>query len=88
LTAQDTFVLTVTSVNDTPTFSNITDQTIPEDGATSVLPFTIQDVETSLACASVVKATSNSSLITTGNIVIAGTAPSCTVQVTPTANQN
>ncbi len=88
LTAVDTFVLGITAVNDIPTMSDIADQTIAEDTSTAVLPFTIQDVETNLSCASVVKTTSNSSLIATGNIVIAGTAPNCTVQVTPLANQN
>jgi len=31
-TNQDTFVLTVTSVNDNPTISDVTDKTILEDG--------------------------------------------------------
>ena len=35
LTASDTFVLTVNPVNDTPTISNLTDQTINQDTANS-----------------------------------------------------
>lgn len=86
--AQDTFVLTVVSVNDLPTISAIADQSIAEDTATALLPFTITDIETALSCASVTKVSSVTSLIPTVNVVIAGTAPNCTVQVTPSANQN
>src|ERR1043166_3919397 len=45
-TASDTFVLTVTSVNDLPTISHTTDRTINEDTSTGAISFTIGDVET------------------------------------------
>ncbi len=45
----DTFVLTVTSVNDLPTISDIGDQGISEDGNTGDLAFTVGDVETPVA---------------------------------------
>ena len=45
-TASDSFVLTVTAVNDPPTISNVTDQTTTEDTATAALGFTVGDVET------------------------------------------
>ena len=48
-TASDTFMLTVTAVNDAPTISDIADQTIDEDTATSALAFTVGDAETAAA---------------------------------------
>ena len=45
-TASDTFVLTVTAVNDAPTISDVADQTTNEDTATAALSFTVGDVET------------------------------------------
>ena len=45
-TASDTFVLTVTAVNDPPTISDTTDQTTTEDTATAALSVTVGDVET------------------------------------------
>ena len=42
----ETFVLTVTAVNDAPTITAIADQTIAEDGTTGALAFTVGDVET------------------------------------------
>ena len=45
-TASDSFVLTVTAVNDAPTISDIADQTTNEDTATAALGFTVGDVET------------------------------------------
>ena len=41
LSASDTFLLTVTAVNDAPTISNITDRTINEDASTGAVAFTI-----------------------------------------------
>ena len=45
----DTFVLTVTAVNDPPTISDVADQTVAEDTATGALAFTVGDVETPAA---------------------------------------
>src|SRR5204863_327676 len=45
-TASDTFVLTVTPVNDAPTISDIADQITLEDTATAAIAFTVGDVET------------------------------------------
>ena len=49
LTASDTFLLTVTAVNDVPTITNIADQTITEDTATGAIGVTVGDVETAAA---------------------------------------
>jgi hypothetical protein len=86
LTSDDTFVVTVSAVNDTPTISNITDQTVAEDMATGIA-FTISDVESSLTCAgSVSKSSSSTGVIANTGIVITGTAPNCTATITPVSN--
>src|SRR5207302_1150554 len=46
LASSDTFVLTVTAVNDPPTISDIIDQATPEDTSTGPISFTVGDVET------------------------------------------
>ena len=89
LTATTSFNLTVTAVNDAPVISAITNQTTAEDTATGAVAFTITDVDNTLTCAASVSATSsNVSVLPVGNIAIAGTAPNCTVTMTPLANQN
>ena len=45
-TASDTFVLTVTAVNDAPTISDVADQATNEDTATGAIAFTVGDIET------------------------------------------
>ncbi|MBY0555354.1 tandem-95 repeat protein, partial [bacterium] len=86
-----TFDVTVNAVNDAPTITGISNQTVNEDTATGALTFTIGDVETggALTCAgSVVGASSNTTIIPNGNIVVTGVAPNCNVVVTPALNQN
>jgi uncharacterized delta-60 repeat protein len=86
-TTSDTFVLTVNSVNDVPTISNLTDQTINEDASTGALSFTIGDVETATASLTVTRSSSNTTLVPTANIVLGGSGASRTVTVTPAAHQ-
>jgi uncharacterized delta-60 repeat protein len=83
----DTFLLTVTSVNDEPTISNLTDQTINEDVSTGAIALTIGDVETAAGSLTVTGASSNTTLVPTANIMLGGTGASRTVTVTPAANQ-
>ena len=87
LTAAQTFALTVTAVNDAPTISSIADFTMSEDTSSSVIPFTIGDVDSAVTCASIVATSSNTSILPHGNITIGGAFPACTVMVTPLANQ-
>ncbi|USN54797.1 MAG: hypothetical protein H6765_10120 [Candidatus Peribacteria bacterium] len=90
LTDQDTFVQTVVAVNDAPVISDIADQSTNEDTTESNVAFTISDIDSSVACnATYVTATSsNTSLISNGNITIGGTAPNCTITLVPSANAN
>jgi uncharacterized delta-60 repeat protein len=83
----DTFVLTVNSVNDVPRIGNLNNRTISEDGNTGALSFFIDDVETAAASLSVTRASSNTTLVPTANIVLGGIGANRTVTVTPAANQ-
>ena len=87
LVASDTFVLNVTNVNDAPTITSIADQTLVLNGATNPLQFSISDTETSVPLLTLVKSSSNISLIPVANIVINGTGIARTVTVTPAPNQ-
>jgi alpha-tubulin suppressor-like RCC1 family protein len=84
-----TFNVTVTPVNDAPTISSISNQTINEDTPTGSLAFTINDIDSALSCTTgVTKTSSNTTIIPNANIVVTGTAPNCSVVVTPAANKN
>ena len=74
-TASDSFVLTVQPPNNTaPTISSIADQTINEDTSTGPLSFTIGDAETSAASLVLSRASSNTTLVPTNNIVFGGSS--------------
>jgi surface-anchored protein len=88
LTATDTFTLTVTSVNDVPTISDVGNQSIDQNQATGALAFTVGDVETAVAALTVSASSSNTTLIPNGNIVISGSGANRTVIVTPATNQS
>jgi len=88
LTASDTFLLTVNPVNDAPTISNITDQTINQDTSTSPLAFTISDAETAAAGLVITGSSSNPALVPNANIVFGGSGANRTVTVTPVTNQS
>jgi hypothetical protein len=81
----DTFDVTVTPVNDSPTISVIADQAVDED-TTRVVSFTIGDVETP-AGSLVVSATSDSPVvIPNANLVLGGSGTARTLTITPSAN--
>jgi len=85
-TATDTFVVTVTAVNDLPTISDVADQSTAEDLAISGIPVTVGDVETPAADLTVTATSSNIALFPTGSIVVSGTGASRTLSLTPAAN--
>lgn len=87
-TATASFTATVTGFNDPPIISAVSAQTTLEDTATSAIAFTISDVDSTLTCANIVGTSSNSTVISNSNIVIAGAAPNCTATVTPNLNQS
>ena len=84
-----TVTVTVNPVNDAPTISDVSNQTINEDGNTGAISFTVNDVDDPLAGLTVTGATSNGAVVPLGSISIANTgAGNRTVTVTPLANQN
>ncbi len=87
LTASDTFLLTVVSVNDAPTVSNVTDRPTNEDTSTGAITFTVGDVETAAGSLTVTRASSNTTVVPLANVVLGGSGASRTVTVTPVANQ-
>jgi PKD repeat protein len=87
LSATDTFILTVSAVNDTPTISNIADQSTPMNTATGAIAFTVGDVETAAASLTVTGSSSNTALVPNANIVFGGSGSNRTVTVMPVAGQ-
>jgi Bacterial Ig domain len=83
LSVSDSFQVTVTPLNDAPTISTISNQTTSTGVATSALPFTIADIDTALTSLTLARASSNTTLVPTGNIVISGTGANRSIVVTP-----
>ncbi len=79
--------LTIDSVDDAPTISDIADQTTDLNTATSAIGFLIGDVDDAITCADVTGVSSLTSFVANSSIVIAGTAPNCTVTLTPENNE-
>jgi hypothetical protein len=83
------FALTVNAVNDVPIISTILAQSTDEDITSATIPFTISDIESAVACTNnVAGVSSNVTKVPNANIAIGGTAPNCTVTITPAANQS
>ncbi len=87
-TTSTSFTLTVSSVDDAPTITDIADQTITEDVATAALPFTLGDPDTPIADLVVTGTSSNKTVVPDANIAVSGANISRTVIVTPAADQS
>lgn len=75
------------TANTAPSISDITDQVINENANTGPLSFTIADSENALNCSTSVSLNSdNLVLVPLVNMVLNGTAPNCTLTVTPVSN--
>jgi hypothetical protein len=74
--------------NTPPTISDVTDQTIPQNGNTGALSFTVGDAQTAAGSLIVDAQSSNTTLVSVGNIIFGGSGASRTVTVTPTAGQS
>src|SRR6185436_1256419 len=70
-----------------PTISDIPDQFTFVGSPTSAIPFTVGDGDTTLNNLTLSPASSNPTLVPTGNIVFGGSGANRTVTVTPAANQ-
>lgn len=86
-TNTETFVLTVNPVNDRPTITGLTAQTIAEDTSTPALAITVDDVDTNVASLILSAESSNSSVIPVTGVAFGGTGANRTVTVTPALHQ-
>ena len=83
----DSFVVTVTSINDLPTLSGLGDVTINEDSTTTI-NFTVGDVETPVANLTVSATSTNQNLIPDAALVAGGSGANRTFTLIPRANAN
>ena len=83
----NSFVLTVSPVNDSPRISTIPDQSIAED-TTAVLSFTVDDVETPSANLIVTAHSTNQTLLPDANLRVGGSGTNRALLITPATNQN
>lgn len=88
LSSTESFVVTVTAVNDVPTITSISNQTISEDSSTGSIAFTVDDEETAAASLTVTAISNNTGLVPSSNIALSGTGANRTVVVTPSPNQS
>jgi VCBS repeat-containing protein len=88
LTTTKTFVVTVNAVNDTPTLSVISDQSISEDGSTGLVALMLGDLDNDPGSLTLSGTSNNPTLVPEGNIVFGGSGANRTVTVTPTPNQS
>jgi len=86
-TVTSAFTLTVRDVNDTPTITAITDQSINEDAAVGPINFTIGDTETGASSLTLSGLSSDTTLVPNGNISFGGTGANRAVTITPAADQ-
>jgi hypothetical protein len=86
-TNSTSFLLTVNPVNDPPTISSISGQTINEDSSVT-LPFTINDVDTPVYALTVTAGSGNLTLLPQANILLDGYGTNRTVTLIPAANQS
>ncbi|WP_308367968.1 MULTISPECIES: Ig-like domain-containing protein [unclassified Microbulbifer] len=86
-TVQDSFILTVNAVNDTPTISNIANQAINEDGSKTI-SFSVSDVETANGSLTLSATSSNTALLPISRITFGGSGGSRTVTLKPVANKS
>ncbi|MEA4921060.1 MAG: tandem-95 repeat protein, partial [Clostridiaceae bacterium] len=88
LTSTDSFVLTVSSMNDMPTISTITAKSTNEDTAITI-PVTISDVETAVSSLSMSVVSSGNEILVPNDlshITFGGSGASRTVIITPAAD--
>ncbi|HVU24151.1 MAG TPA: tandem-95 repeat protein [Opitutus sp.] len=87
LSSSTSFTLAVTPVNDAPVISSIPNRAVATNGTSGPLAFTIGDVDTAISNLTLTRLSSNTTLVPTANIVLAGSGANRTVTVTPAANR-
>jgi hypothetical protein len=86
LTGTGTFTVTVSSVNDPPTISNITNRTVEPDTATGNIAFTVADPDGDTPL-TVTASSDDLRVVPAANITLGGTGGNRTIALTPGANQ-
>jgi hypothetical protein len=81
------FTVTVNSVNDAPTISEIADQSISQNSATGTIPFSVADAETASSGLTIAANSSNPTLVPTAYLALGGSGANRTIKVTPMPNQ-
>ncbi len=78
----------ITAQNDAPTITALADQTIPEDGTTGALAFSVSDVETAAGSLTVTAVSSNTTILPNGNLTLVDLGGgNWTIAPTPALNQ-
>jgi PKD repeat protein len=78
---------TANYINNAPTLSSFSPQTINEDSTTGNLAFTVSDIETPAASLVMTATSSNPALVAPSGFVFGGSSGNRTLKVTPIANQ-
>jgi hypothetical protein len=86
-TTTSSFVLTVIPVNDAPSISQITDQTINEDTVLGPVSFIVGDVETPAESLVVTGTSDNPLLVAENQIFLTGSGSNRALTITPATNQ-
>ncbi|MGB0452485.1 MAG: LamG-like jellyroll fold domain-containing protein [Bacteriovoracaceae bacterium] len=87
-TTDETFTYNVTAVDDQPTLTLPSGQTILEDQSLGPVVFTASDQETVVDCTNDISVSSgDTSLIQNSSITLGGAAPNCTFSLTPEAGK-
>lgn len=81
------FVLTISSINDLPSISNVPDQLTTEDISVAV-PFTVHDLETLPDSLTYSLASSNPDLVSAANVIFSGIDSNRLATITPATNQS
>jgi hypothetical protein len=79
--------LDTTGANTAPTISDITDRSVDEGASTGAVAFTVGDAQTAAGSLGVSATSSNTALVPSANIVLAGSGANRTVTVTAAAGQ-
>ncbi|MBF0371170.1 MAG: tandem-95 repeat protein [Magnetococcales bacterium] len=87
-TVEESFLVTVTGINDPPVISDILNLSIDEDTVSDAIPFSVSDIETDAASLTVTATSDNATLLPDLNIALGGSDENRTLTLTPVADEN
>ncbi len=88
LTATDTFVLTVSPVNDAPVIAAVSDLSIDENSASPPIAVSLGDIDSPVSGLTLTAVSSDTTLLPNANISLGGSGANRTVVLTPAADRN